>query len=240
MAVGSLLVLAAGTCYLAYCYVHNRQIISGWSNSVVLGVGGAFVVVILLGFAPRILSSTWARMLHFIDDVFFKVTGSRPFHFHRFGEKVILGRLPRTLQDIELLDKEGVKTYIVLNEEWELFVPLQVLRDRQYNVLHIPIPDYQAPTLAELKAAIDFLAAHADKEDSVYVHCNGGKGRSAVVVIAWLMQQHGWTKEQAFAHVRGIRNIANMPRLFGIFPQWRILAQFELLGQRARPAAKTE
>jgi protein-tyrosine phosphatase len=59
------------------------------------------------------------------------------------------------------------------------------------------------------------------------LHCNGGKGRSAVIAIAVLMVLRGWTKEQAFAYVLARRAIANLPRLGGIMPQWQVLAEFE-------------
>ncbi len=61
----------------------------------------------------------------------------------------------------------------------------------------------------------------------MYVHCNGGKGRSVVVAIASLMVLHRWPLAQAFHFVRARRHVANMPRWGGVLPQWRSLLAFE-------------
>lgn len=47
-----------------------------------------------------------------------------------------------------------------------------------------------------------------------------------VVVIAALMNINDWSLEEAFAHVKSRRTIANMRRWGGIMPQWRALRTF--------------
>jgi hypothetical protein len=37
------------------------------------------------------------------------------------------------------------------------------------------------------------------------VHCKAGKGRSATVVVCYLMEQHRWTPEQAAARIAKLR-----------------------------------
>lgn len=44
------------------------------------------------------------------------------------------------------------------------------------------------------------------------MHCNGGKGRSSVVVIGYLMKTRGLSKEEAYAFVKDKRKIANMKK----------------------------
>ena len=44
------------------------------------------------------------------------------------------------------------------------------------------------------------------------MHCNGGKGRSSVVVIGYLMKVRGLSKEAAYEFVKGKRKIANMKK----------------------------
>jgi protein-tyrosine phosphatase len=61
---------------------------------------------------------------------------------------------------------------------------------------------------------------------TVYVHCNGGKGRSAVIVIAYLMKRYKLTREEAYRSLRAHRKIANLKSMFGLKPQWRVLGHF--------------
>jgi len=63
---------------------------------------------------------------------------------------------------------------------------------------------------------------------SVYVHCNGGKGRSAVCTLAYFISQ-GMSAADAYALVASQRRITKLPtRLFGFpRPQWRALLRYE-------------
>lgn len=56
---------------------------------------------------------------------------------------------------------------------------------------------------------------------------NGGKGRSTVVVIAYLMHSKGMSKDEAYDFVKDKRKIAKMRRLGGIMPQWRAVTAYE-------------
>merc|ERR1719199_1115854 len=76
---------------------------------------------------------------------------------------------------------------------------------------------------------IAFASEHADRGDGVYVHCNGGRGRSAVCVLAYMIRAKGMTAREAFLQVRAQRKIAPMlARPLGVpRPQWRALCLFE-------------
>lgn len=41
----------------------------------------------------------------------------------------------------------------------------------------------------------------------MYVHCNGGKGRSTTVVVGYLMESMDWTPEAALRYVRARRKV---------------------------------
>ena len=112
--------------------------------------------------------------------------------------------------------QENISVIVMVCEEWELRVPIPLVRAMGQEVYHCTAPDFGTLKLSELLTAVQFVVDRCHESRQVFVHCYGGKGRSAVVVIAALMRIHGWTKEQAFKHVLNIRPIANMPR-FGIF-----------------------
>lgn len=62
----------------------------------------------------------------------------------------------------------------------------------------IPIPDRKAPTHQQLASIIEWLNGAADPvaEQAVYVHCQGGLGRTPTIAIALLMQ-HDLTLAEA-------------------------------------------
>ena len=49
--------------------------------------------------------------------------------------------------------------------------------------LNAPTPDFAAPSQRHLRAAVDFTEKHVDAGHGVYVHCNGGRGRSVVRLL---------------------------------------------------------
>ena len=60
----------------------------------------------------------------------------------------------------------------------------------------MPTVDFTHPELADVEKAVEFIKGHADKDQSVYVHCKAGRARSATVVLCWLIKEHGMTPEQ--------------------------------------------
>jgi atypical dual specificity phosphatase len=134
------------------------------------------------------LATLWARFLRLPDDGGWGVTNGRPFNFDVITEKIVLGRLPRNLADIDTLVKQtSVGAVITLNESWELFLTEAQVKGKGLRVITLPAPDYGAPTLQQIVAGVEFMAKQIGQGRPVYVHCNGGKGRSTVIVLAYLM-----------------------------------------------------
>ena len=68
--------------------------------------------------------------------------------------------------------------------------------------LRIPIEDALTADLsAHLDSAVDFMAAAIRDGGAVLVHCKQGVSRSASIVIAYCMREHGLTFREALAHV---------------------------------------
>ena len=71
-----------------------------------------------------------------------------------------------------------------------------------------PIDDGdRAPSLAWLRQQVEFIEARRKAGDTVYVHCRNGVNRSGLVVVAYEMYKHGWTREEALKFVRSKRPI---------------------------------
>jgi Dual specificity phosphatase, catalytic domain len=82
-----------------------------------------------------------------------------------------------------------------------------------------PIRDAEpAPDLEWLRRQVDFIAAERKAGRTVFIHCRNGVSRSGMVVVAYLMFEHGWVRDEALDFARqqrpGIRpNPAFMERL---------------------------
>jgi len=71
----------------------------------------------------------------------------------------------------------------------------------------VPIVDRAAPTRAQLDEINAWLDATGDRQPVVYVHCEGGLGRSPTIAMALLMRR-GFTRAEAHRLVTGVRSVA--------------------------------
>eukprot|EP00051_Salpingoeca_urceolata_P016862 m.226535 g.226535 ORF g.226535 m.226535 type:complete len:247 (-) comp18800_c0_seq1:149-889(-) len=172
---------------------------------------------IYLGYAPVFVKSLFARVMHLPPDMIFFLTNGRPFNFDKVTDQVLVGRLPRSSADLDQLAKENVGAIVKMTEAWE-----NILTDREvlsrFEQKTLPTPDYAAPDLPSVQVAVDYVIDCLRRGKVVYVHCNGGRGRSVVVVIAWLMKTRGWSREKAFAFVQSKRRIAVLSKPIGRVP----------------------
>lgn len=75
------------------------------------------------------------------------------------------------------------------------------------DYLHIKVDDHDAPDLDVLIKTIDYLDKHIEQGKPVLIHCNGGHGRTGVLVIGYLMKKEKIPMETALkksnSYVRG-------------------------------------
>jgi atypical dual specificity phosphatase len=147
------------------------------------------------------------------------------------GTSILIGSVPRSQSNLQELFDHGVRAVVTLNQRWEPQVVDGVgaaCRKVGLAHLHLPTPDYSSPTLRDIRQSVQFMSAHS-KNGSVYVHCNAGRGRSAVCVLAFLIQAHGMSAQEAYMFTAAQRHITPLPtRMLGFRrPQWRALLAFE-------------
>ena len=103
----------------------------------------------------------------------------------------MLGSVPRSNEHLlELRREHNVRAVITLNQAWEPQVNGGVARAcAQCEIEHLglPTPDFAAPSQRDIRRAVEFMSAQIAAGGAVYVHCNGGKGRTGTLVACVLL-----------------------------------------------------
>lgn len=74
------------------------------------------------------------------------------------------------------------------------------------NYLHLPVEDYKAPTIEQLKSAISFIENEIKlNRAAVLVHCAAGKGRTGTILAAYLLKNDGLSVESTIKNLRHLR-----------------------------------
>lgn len=106
-------------------------------------------------------------------------------------DELAIGSAPNSCQDLDRLEREGVRAVLSLCDASEA-PPPHGLTDR-FVAFRVVLPDHHRglnPQPAELENAVAALAILRDF-GAVYVHCLAGVERSPLVAMAWLMHRHG-------------------------------------------------
>jgi hypothetical protein len=84
------------------------------------------------------------------------------------------------------------------------------------------IPDAEpAPTLDWLRRMVDFVDQHRRAGRTTYVHCFAGVSRSGMVVAAYLMFKHRWTRDETLAFMRQQRpSVRPNPAFMELLAEW--------------------
>lgn len=138
-------------------------------------------------------------------------------------DTVIIGALPM-IWDVRKLKELGVTGVVNTCEEYG--GPVRRYKVAGIEQLHVPTVDFTHPSMESVKAGVEFIERHSQAGGKVYVHCKAGRGRSATIVMAWLMKHDRLTPAEAQqrllearAHVN--RKLAQRPVIQKYFDQLR-------------------
>ncbi|KAF2737307.1 dual specificity protein phosphatase 12 [Polyplosphaeria fusca] len=138
------------------------------------------------------------------------------------GENIFIGGI------FTLRRREALKQANITHVLSVLRLPLDPHLFRPFTHKVVEADDVEDENLLEhFPATCAFIQDAVDSGGAVLVHCAMGKSRSASCVIAYLMQKHGVTVEQALCHVRQARRICE--------PNEGFMKQLELWGQMNTP-----
>jgi atypical dual specificity phosphatase len=71
--------------------------------------------------------------------------------------------------------------------------------------VHLPVPDFTAPTQAQLEQGVAAISRALARGQRVAVHCGGGLGRTGTLLACYLVSSAGLTPDEAIARVRAAR-----------------------------------
>jgi atypical dual specificity phosphatase len=153
---------------------------------------------------------------------------------------IYLGALPlKSKGHLQEIADLGVTQVLAVVEDFELDVGYfnTPITSTDWNELgigftQIPAVDFEALTSEQIKNGVAELARMIEAGDTVYVHCKAGKGRSATIVIAYLMEHHMLSFDEAFSFVQNLRPQINL----NSYQRQAIFDYFEL----EQPVASTK
>ncbi|XP_042411636.1 phosphatidylglycerophosphate phosphatase PTPMT2-like [Zingiber officinale] len=174
--------------------------------------------------AKRALVGAGARILFYPTLVYNVLRNKIQAEFRWWDEIdqfLLLGAVPFP-NDVPRLKKLGVRGVITLNEPYETLVPSNIYKVHGIDHLVIPTRDYLfAPTPVDICRAVDFIHRNASHGRTTYVHCKAGRGRSATIVLCYLIEYKNMTPMAALEYVRSRR-----PRVLLAPSQWQAVEAY--------------
>ncbi len=111
------------------------------------------------------------------------------------------GRWSDLRSDLSGLQRQGIGAVVTLTE---YRLDLDVLNDLDMRYLHLPIEDFTAPALAQIREFVAFVDACLEEGRGVLVHCGAGVGRTGTMLACYLVSR-GASASQALGQVRAAR-----------------------------------
>ena len=125
------------------------------------------------------------------------------------NNKLAVGPVPRSIEDIKKLKKNKVNSILSLCSEDE--VNVEVNYEENFLCKRIVLPDHkykEALTIDQLNLALNTLAKIIEY-GPVYTHCVAGIERSPLVCMAWLVKHYDLTPTQSLDYLMNVNQGTN-------------------------------
>lgn len=139
-------------------------------------------------------------------------------------------------EELEELRLEGFTGIVTLTE---FTLAEEALAGFNFAVLHLPIPDFQAPSMQQFDQFVAFVDEHLNQGGRVLVHCWAGRGRTGTALAGYFISE-GLTALESVDLVRQLRpgSIESGDQMQAIsnYEQW--LREHNRFGPKKRPKRK--
>lgn len=132
-------------------------------------------------------------------------------------DHLALGHAPMSYAELDSIRSQGISAIVNLCAEFDNLHEIQ--EEYGFEVYYLPTRDNEAPALAALEKALDWLDESVYLGKKVLVHCRHGIGRTGTFVTAYLLRK-------GFGLKLAKKEVEKTHASFSSFPQWRLLRRY--------------